>query len=246
MAKNFVIRLAGVNIEIKPLHSYIYEYCRDYLFEGEPEFTVEVSQSDLDAEREKSKKEDILEGIPVRNFPDHYLETLVVYRKIANELINRNILLYHGSCAAVDGVAYLFTAKSGTGKSTHVALWQKLLGERMTFINDDKPLLAVGEKGVVAFGTPWDGKHRRSSNASAPLKAICILERSETNRIEKITKKEGYVTLLQQTYRPKDPLAMAKVLQILDRLLSQVEIYRLGCNMNPEAAEVSFGAMNGE
>ncbi len=244
--KTFVIRLAGVNVEINSLHSYVYEYCKDYLFEGNPEFSVCVSQADLEEERRKSAAEDALEGIPTRNFPDAYLETLVVYRKIVTELIKKDILLYHGSCIAVDGKAYLFTAKSGTGKSTHVALWQQLLGERATVVNDDKPLLEVTENGIIAYGTPWNGKHRRGKNIACPLKAICILERSETNEIRKISKKEGYVTLLQQTFRPKDPVALAKTLQILDRLLSQTEIYRLGCNMNPEAAEVSFKGMNGE
>ncbi len=242
----FTIRLAGVDIGIEPMHDYISEYCRDYISSGEPAFTVTVTQADLDAERATSEAEDRLEGIPIRQFTDAYLETLAVYRKIAQTLLDRDILLYHGSCVAVDGVAYLFTAKSGTGKSTHVELWRQLFGQRVTIVNDDKPLLAVSETGVTAYGTPWDGKHRRSTNMGCPLKAICILERSQTNQIVPVSVKEGYALLLQQTYRPKDPLALAKTLKLLDKLLSRVEIYRLGCNMDPSAALVSYRGMNGE
>ncbi len=243
---SFTIRLAGVNIGIQPIHDYILEYCRDYLTEEAPDITVAVTQGDLDGERAKSEAEDKLEGIPVRQFSDAYLETLAVYRKIAAALLDRGILLYHGSCVAVDGAAYLFTAKSGTGKSTHVSLWRQQFGDRAVMVNDDKPLLAVTDSGVTAYGTPWDGKHRLSTNMACPLKAICILERSETNQIQPISAKEGYALLLQQVYRPRDPLALAKTLQLLDRLLSRVSLYRLGCNMDPSAAEVSYRGMNGE
>ncbi len=243
--KAFTIRLAGVDIGIQPLHDYIKEYCKDYLTDAAPAFTVAATQADLEEERSRSEAEDKLEGIPIRKFPDAYLETLAVYRKIAARLLQRDILLYHGSCIAVDGVAYLFTAKSGTGKSTHVDLWRQAFGGRAVTVNDDKPLLAVTDAGVIAYGTPWDGKHRRSTNTGCPLKAICILERSAQNSIRRISRQEGYATLLQQVYRPREPLALAQTLQVLDRLLSQVELYRLGCNMDPEAAHISYQGMNG-
>ncbi len=242
----FVIRLADVNIGIEPLHGFIAEYCRDYITQEIPAFTVATTQADLDLERRKSEAEDAQAGRPLRPFSDAYLETLSVYRKIAAELLNRDILLYHGSCIAVDGEGYLFTAKSGTGKSTHVGLWRRQFGNRAVTINDDKPLLAVTASGIWACGTPWNGKHRLSANICCRLKAICILERSDTNRIRRITAKEGYAALLQQAHRPTDPQGLSKTLQVLDKILSQVALYRLGCNMDPAAAIVSYRGMNGE
>ncbi len=242
----FTVSLAGVAIEILPLHGYIYRYCQDYLTDEPPAFTLAATQADIDYERSCSEAEDRLEGLPIREFSDSYLETLAVYRKIAEALCSRDILLFHGSCIAVDGTAYLFTAKSGTGKSTHAALWARAFGDRCQAVNDDKPLLRVTPEGVIACGTPWNGKHRRGSNITCPLKAICILERSERNHIEKISAKEGYALLLQQTYRPKDPGGLARTLTVLDKLLSRVALYRLGCNMDPEAALVSYRGMNGE
>ncbi len=247
MNKNcFTICLAGIPIGIVPMHDYIYEYCQGYMSSEEPAFTVAASQEDVEEERRRSEAEDLREGNPVRQFSDAYLETLAVYRKIAQALLSRDVLLFHGSCVAVDGVAYLFTAKSGTGKSTHVKLWRELFGDRAQMVNDDKPLLAVTPSGVTAYGTPWDGKHRLSSPVGCPLKAVCILERSPVNRIRKIPAKEAYATLLQQTYRPDKPQALAQTLTLLDKLLSRVELYRLGCNMDPEAAQISYRGMNGE
>ena len=139
--------------------------------------------SDILYEKEKSRREDIKEGIPIREFSDAYLETLAVYRKICSCLLDEDILLFHGSVVSVDGIGYLFTAKSGTGKSTHTKYWREYFKDRAIMINDDKPLLEIKEDRVNVYGTPWDGKHRLSCNTCVPLKAICILNRGQDNNV---------------------------------------------------------------
>ena len=96
--------------------------------------------------------------------------------RIADKVIYDTIL-FHGSAVAVDGIGYLFTAKSGTGKSTHTRLWRELFGERAVMLNDDKPLIKVSENGIIVYGTPWDGKHRLSTNTFVPLKGICFMSK---------------------------------------------------------------------
>ncbi len=231
-------------IGISPLFSELESFLKDYITEDIPDFYVSVSAADIAFEREKSAREDMLEGHKVRRFPDSYLETLAVYRKIALRLLDDDILLFHGSAIAVDGEGYIFTAKSGTGKSTHTRLWLELLGGRAVMVNDDKPLLRVAECGITVYGTPWDGKHRLSTNISVPLKAICILERGEANRIAPITKREALPMLMQQSYRPNDTFAMMKTMELVDRLGCSVALYRLQCNMEPGAAEISYKAMS--
>lgn len=183
--------------------------------------------------------------MPFREFPDYYLETLAVYRRIADKMLDFDTILFHGSVIAVDGIGYLFTAKSGTGKSTHTRLWRKYFGERAVMINDDKPLIHITEKGAVVYGTPWDGKHRLSTNISVPLKAICILKRSADNHVEEITAKQAYNVLVQQVYKPKDPQKLMKTLHLIDGLTGKVKLYRLGCNMDISAAETAYNAMKG-
>ncbi len=240
----FLISLAGVIVQIYPQYDYLRKFCAGYECTGTPQVVVRTTAADIDRERERSAREDALEGLPVREYADDYLETLAVYRKIALALLEHQVLLFHGSCIAVDGQAYLFTAKSGTGKSTHVRLWRRKFGDRAVMVNDDKPLLRITDEGVIAYGTPWNGKHNLSTNMAAPLKAICILERSPENRICAEDVKKCYPLLLQQTYRPREPVALAETLHLFDRMLSRVAVYRLGCNMDPEAADVSYGGMN--
>lgn len=242
---NFKIRLADKIIEISAKHKYITDYCKEYISTGISDFSVQVAQSDIDFEREKSKQEDIKENIPIRHFSDDYLETLAVYRKIADEMLEYNTILFHGSVVSVDNIGYLFTAKSGTGKSTHTSLWREVFKERAVMVNDDKPLLRVTENGVTAYGTPWNGKHRLSTNISVPLNAICVLERSDENYIEKVTAESVYNMLVQQVYRPQNPQKLLKTLQLIDAMADNVNFYRLGCNMDISAAETAYNGMKG-
>ena len=240
-----IYRIAGRVIAVQSIYENVHELCRAYRAEGEPDFTVAVTPEDVAFERKKSAREDELAGLPERPFSDGYLETLAVYRKIAEKMPDYDTVLLHGSCVAVDGEAFLFTAKSGTGKSTHARLWRELFGERAVMVNDDKPLLRMTDGGVLVCGTPWDGKHRLSSNIAVPLKGLCILERAAQNRIVPVTAPEAYPVLLQQTYRPADAAAMRKTLALLDRLSASVAFWRLGCNMDIEAARVAYDAMKG-
>ena len=236
-------KIADKVVEVTSIHAEVHKYCADYQTDENVDYSVTTTQADIDFERENSAREDEVEGIPVRHFSDSYLEELAVYRKIAEKMLDFDTVLFHGSVVAVDGVGYLFTAKSGTGKSTHTRLWREYFGERAVMVNDDKPLLHIADSGVVAYGTPYNGKHRLGTNTSVPLKAICILTRSAENHIEPITREQAYTMLLQQVYRPADMLKMAKTLALVDRLADSVKLYRLGCNMDISAAKIAYEGM---
>lgn len=239
----FMIALADRRIRVCALYESTRTFCEDYCCTGDADFALTVSPEDISFERKKSAREDALEGIPTRHFSDEYLETLAVYRKIAEKMPDYNTFLFHGSVVAVDGEGYLFTAKSGTGKSTHTRFWRQEFGSRAVMVNDDKPLLQVREDGVWAYGTPWDGKHRLSSNTAVPLKGICILERAAENHIEPISAKQTLPMLLQQSYRPQSPVGVARLLSLLDALANRTRFYRLGCNLDPAAARIAYEGM---
>lgn len=239
--------IAGKRIAVQSIYPDVHDYCADYRTEdgGEADLSVTVTQQQIAFERERSVREAAIEGHPPYPFTDSYLEELAVYRQIAEAMPAYDTMLMHGSLIAADGQGFLFTAKSGTGKSTHTRLWRQLLGEKAVMVNDDKPLLHIGTDAVTGYGTPYNGKHRLGSNTSVPLKAICILTRAEENSIVRITKAEAYPMLLQQVYRPIDPMQMKKTLALIDRLAEQTALYRLGCNMDLEAAQVAYNGMKG-
>lgn len=241
--KQGTYRIADTVFGIFSIYGQVHDMCRDYRCEEPAELTVTVDPSDIDRERIMAEKQNRLEGGCGRSYADAYLETLVVYRKIAHLLLDQDVLLFHGSAISVDGEAYLFTAPSGTGKSTHTRLWRQMFGDRAFMVNDDKPLLKITDSGVIVYGSPWDGKHRLSRNTAVPLKAICILERSGDNHIEPITTAQALPVLLQQTHRPRNRNDLIQTMDLMDRLVHRIRLFRLGCNMAPEAAGVSYNGM---
>ena len=236
-------KFAGKTIEVISVYPDVHEYCKDYISDENADFTVQTSQEDIDFEQQRSDSENICEGKKPVKYPAGYLEELAVYRKIAEKMIEFDTVLFHGSVIAVDGKGYLFTAKSGTGKSTHTKLWREVFGERAVMVNDDKPLLGISDNQVIAYGTPYNGKHHIGNNISVPLKGICILQRNKENIIKKVNKMAVYSMLIQQIYRPSDRDKLKRTLELVDKMSENIDIYVLGCNMDREAAIVAYNGM---
>lgn len=241
--REFQITLAGQAVGIRSLHDEVFHLCRDYLSDApELSFRVETTPEDISFEQEKSLREAALEEKPAVLYPDSYLETLAVYRKIALGMLKYDTWLMHGSGVAVDDEAFLFTAASGTGKTTHTRLWLEQIPGAYV-VNGDKPLLRLRDGLCEVCGTPWSGKENMNRNVIVPLRAICFLNRGAENRIEEISFREAAPLLLQQSYRSNDSFAMQKTLALVKSLGDCVRFYRLFCNMEPEAALVSWQEM---
>lgn len=148
----------------------------------------------------------------------------------------------HSSAVELEGKAYLFSAPSGTGKSTHTEKWCRLFGGKI--LNDDKPVLRRTEKGWMVYGTPWSGKHDLSRPVGVPLGGIAYLERGE-NAIRKMSATEAIPLIFSQCPRLLSKEAMAMELALLGKLLTEETIWRLTCRNNDEAAMVSWEAMTG-
>ncbi|MBO5907451.1 MAG: hypothetical protein J6Q85_04825 [Clostridia bacterium] len=243
---SFFLRLAEKNIAVRVNFQSTLDFCREYLTDDtDPDAELEITLGDIASERIKAARERELEGLPPYDFSAQYLETLALYRKIASALIDFDTFLFHGSALSMDGRAYIFTAKSGTGKSTHAAIWRRVFGERVVMINDDKPLIKIKDGAAYVYGTPWCGKHGLGTNASAPLSSIAIIERAEHNSISPCPPSQAIVQLYNQAYRIPDKDKLSRTLAILDKLRSTVGVYVLKCNMDDTAAEVAYATMKG-
>ena len=162
------------------------------------------------------------------------------------QLLKHRGLVLHASAVVLDERAYLFTAPSGTGKSTHTQLWLRLFGERAEILNDDKPALRKVDGTWYAYGTPWSGKNDLNIPKRAPLAGICILERGEENRIVPATGKETVSFLMSQTIRPSQKELAWNLLALMDDLMKTVPVWKLQCNTDIQAAQVSCEAMTGK
>lgn len=238
---SFVMEIAGVTFEVTPLFETTALYCWDYLAEREPEYRISVKREELAVEQRLLDLEADEEGLKRRKFAEPFLERSVIQRKIAICLLDRDVLLMHGSTVAVDGQAYLFTASCGTGKSTHTRLWREVFGERAVMVNDDKPFLRFVKGKVLACGSPWSGKHGLANNVCFPLKGICVLSRGSENVIRPAAVKEISDFLMHQIFRPEGD---DRVPRLLAELMHRVAVWEMECDRNPEAAWVSYEAMS--
>jgi len=109
----------------------------------------------------------------------------------------------HGVAIEYDGKAYIFSAPSGTGKSTRAFLWQKYLGEnKVTIINGDKPILWFKDDAILACGSPWSGKEGLEKNVCVPLGGICLLHCSAANVIRSASSEEFFDFYASQVQLP--------------------------------------------
>lgn len=165
------------------------------------------------------------------------------YRKL---ILHQGFFL-HASAVEVEHKAYLFSARSGTGKSTHTKLWQKHFGaDKALIINDDKPAIKIEDHHCMVYGTPFSGKTDENLNRCAPLQGICMIERGSENKIWRIEAGEAIPLLFQQTILPRNQQFIDLLFPMIETLLRQVPIYRMQCNISEEAAILSYQTMRGE
>ena len=228
----FIIRLADVRIRIDNRYGFIERQCAGYICSGDDyAFAASATEEEL---REEQKNGD---------FSAAYCESICLYRHICEILPEYNVFLMHSSVVEVDGNAYAFTAKSGVGKSTHTALWLKNIPHARV-LNGDKPLFRVEESGgITAFGTPWNGKENWGENISAPLRAICFIERGEVNAIRPATQEDAIGRLVHQLYLRGERASVNRQLMLMDALVRAVPFYILSCTISDEAAKIAYDAM---
>ncbi|MBE5742483.1 MAG: hypothetical protein E7360_04075 [Clostridiales bacterium] len=226
-----VYEIADLRIKINNKFSFTDRFCKDYLSNDQDsavDIEVEVSEDEFKKERDS-----------VQNFSDGYIENLAIYRKICEQMPERNRFLMHTAVLEYKGNAYAFLGKSGTGKSTHTGLWLKNL-EGAKILNGDKPIIGYHDGVFTVYGTPWMGKERFGYNGKAPLKSLCFLEQAKVNEISLIPVEDVAQRLFIQLLMPVDFIGVAKTLELADSLVKSVPSYLLKCDISDEAFRTSF------
>lgn len=229
-------RFADINYKISNIYSDLERACRDYLipYDSECDEVITITEQDIDSENNDG------------GYSREYLEFISVCRKISNNLPLHNAFLFHSAVFDVCGEGVALAAVSGTGKTTHMLLWRKLLGDKLTIVNGDKPFVRFFDNEPstpYAYGTPWNGKEKLGCNMRTPLRHICFIERAEKNSCEKIGISDAINLIFKQIYIPNEPQAAANALSLVDRLLSSCDLWRIRCNMDISAAQTAYGTI---
>ena len=238
----FTVQLAGVNIFINTIYSKTETVFVDFITNEQYDYCIDVTAQRINAERHL-----LHNAYPQKEFKDYEIEINALYRDIPKILIKENVILLHGVLICIEQRGYIFTAPSGTGKSTHVGLCKKVFGDKVKIINGDKPLLKLSEKGVFAYGSPWKGKEKIGSNESVKLSGICYLQRGNQNSIEQVEFNAKSLTwLLEQSQIKGLEYSITDRLRWFKSAAKYVTLYNLKCNISDESAKVAYYGMNGQ
>ena len=229
-----IANFADIIFELDDKTCFIPNQVIEYLCETKcPDILVCITDDDIIEERKYNDE----------TLSDKVLRIYALYRKVSDLLPKYNAFVLHSACFDVDGVGVAFAAHSGTGKTTHMRLWQEYLGDEMVVVNGDKPIVRFFDdepETPYAYGTPWNGKERLGCNMRTALKHICFIERSETNFVEPMDKSEAIDRIMNQVYIPKEPMAAMNTIKLIDRLLSCTRLWTIHCNMESTAAEIAY------
>lgn len=231
----FCVSLAGVPVRVVHKYEHIRALCDGYLTDEEPILTVSATDEEIEAESAINNGE----------YPLAICEGTCIHRAATRALVKHGVMLIHSAVITVDGEAYVFMAKSGVGKSTHIQLWQKVFGDRAVVLNGDKPYFTYENGVLTAHGTPWRGKEFLGCNMKAPVRGMCLLHRGVNNEISPATSSDAVGHIFHQVLLPQDGADLASFMVMMDRIIKNVPIYNLYCNMDDDAARVAYNGMKG-
>lgn len=159
--------------------------------------------------------------------------------------LTRDALILHCAYIEYNGEAILFSAASGTGKSTQGHLWEKYRNART--INGDRGLLTLKDSKWHANGWPVCGSSEICSNISLSIRAIVMLSQAPENSVYKMSPKEAFTSLYSQlTINNWERSATVRSMDILEKLIFSVPIYHLACNISEDAVNTLYNALYGE
>lgn len=227
--------IAGLNVAMHFCGETLKKQAKPYELKEKPK------QTDMEID---PKVDDILSLMRANPSADaNVCEYMWTGTEFYEKLLDYDGFMLHSSAVELDGKAYLFSAASGTGKSTHTGLWLKVFGNRAQILNDDKPAIRVIDGITYACGTPWSGKSDLSVNEKVPVQGICFLERAEKNHISEISVKEALPLLFEQTIKLKNKEKTDKMFESLEKVFFNTRMYKMGCNISDEAAVKAYEKM---
>ena len=142
--------------------------------------------------------------------------------------------IFHSSYVEWEGGAILFTAPSGTGKSTQAELWRRLRGAEV--INGDRAAVRLENGQVLADGVPFAGSSPYCENRSLPIKAIVYLAQAPATTICRLQGVRAFARVWEGvSVNVWDKEDVANVSRTVEALVQQVPVYYLPCTPDETA-----------
>ena len=149
-------------------------------------------------------------------------------------LLKKDIFLLHASFIEVNGQAILFTAPSGTGKSTQAELWKHY--RDADIINGDRVAIRVEGNALTACGIPFAGSSKYCKNALLPIAAVVYLAQGAETKIMPFKGMQAFKKILNEVTIPVwEEHAVERVSDMLLTLIKNIPVYHLSCTADESA-----------
>lgn len=197
-------------------------------------FNEKILETYLYSENEKA---DITLSIPKEMEAEHeiFVRTNIWnYLAFEDVLINHQAFILHSSFISWQNNGILFTAPSGTGKSTQADLWKKY--EDADIYNGDRTIIRKIDGKYYGFGSPYAGSSGIYRNESAPIKAIVVIDQGPDNVIRRLRGREAFLPLFRETLMNTwNKEYMEKMTDLLMDAACQIPVYHLSCRPDQDA-----------
>jgi len=177
-------------------------------------------------------------GLPIAQRIFYLLGDVFTY-----SCLSRGAGVFHSAAVCYKGEGILFSAPSGTGKSTHASLWKDVFGDDVVLFNDDTPVLKIENDEVFAYGTPWSGKTSINRDIKVPLKAIVCLDRAENNSAKRLYGLDAFYRVFNEFRKPPEGGLLENCLTLIDGVLEKVPVFELLCNKDKDAVTTIYNAV---
>ena len=232
-----IYEVAGLTFEMTPQFPRLAEQAKNYCADGIPAFQVAANPREWQAILRQKEKEAETARM------QEYAEYICCSADFCRKLPEHGRFYLHASAVVLDGRGYLFSAPSGTGKSTHTSLWLREFPGSF-ILNDDKPVIWPQKDGITVWGSPFSGKTNLQVNQGVPLQGICFLKRGKQDTIRRLCEEEALAALLDNTYRPPGTEPMNRLLDMLEMVIRRTGMFELECTPNTGAARLSREEMS--
>lgn len=231
----FFLKVCGLNIQVNNIYEEIKNCSLEYMIEKtKPDIILETTEDEILKEVSADPR-----------FGKGYHEGAILFRKMCREILRYNAFFFHSAVVSYEGKGYVFTGKSGSGKTTHAMLWKEVFSDAV-IINGDKPMIRREKDGFFAYGTPWNGKEGLHKNTSVKIEGVFFIEQDDKNSVKKLSHKEVLEKVFSRTNYIREPELNVLLINLLESFVTEVPFYKFSCNLSRDAVYAAYKTMNRE
>lgn len=156
----------------------------------------------------------------------------------------KGLFFLHSASLLYQGRAWIFSGKSGTGKSTHTNLWKKFFDVEL--LNGDLNMIGIEREKLYVYGQPWCGTSQICTEKSYPLGGIIFLRQAEENVCLVPEVSEKILAMVQRMISPAwEKELLERNISFAKKVEAHCPVWRLYCTPDKEAAVVMKREIDG-